>query len=153
MRLAGDRGPTYSQAVKIFCYSLTADPGTIPIINTDFLHPDLGNCPTAAHIRAVAHRFRSQIDEIARATGHRPAVFLLELDGIGSSHCMVTMHDLRQYLALFRYEVDTIGALPHTVVYAEAGYSDANPPGYTARALKSDRRPPDPRASTPTTPI
>ena len=36
-----------------------------------------------------------------------------------------------------RYEAQKMGSLPHTVVYLEAGYSDANPPGYTARVLNA----------------
>ena len=36
-----------------------------------------------------------------------------------------------------RYEINRIRALPHTVVYVEAGYSDANSPRYTARILNA----------------
>ncbi len=127
----------YSQAIKIFCHNLTADPGTIPIINTYFLHPAAGACPTPAKLRAAGRLFRARIDAIARATGNRPAVYLLELDGIGSSGCVRKMGSLGIWEADLRYEVAKISSLPHTVVYLEAGYSDANGPRYSARVLNA----------------
>ena len=133
---APDRNGVWELATKIFCHNLTADPGSIPIISTYFLHPDVGgNCSSRSQIRAARPRFEGNVNEIAAATGRRPVVYLLELDGIGCSLCMAQRGDLRDYLALFRYEVDRLGSLPHGVVYAEAGYSDGNSPAYTARAL------------------
>jgi hypothetical protein len=125
----------YGQVKKIFCENLRADPGAIPIFTTYFLHPDVGRCPSAAQIAAVTPKFERQINAVASATGRRPAVFLLEIDAIGASHCEAVHHDLPQYLSLLRYEAEKLGSLPHTVVYEEAGYSDANGPAYTARAL------------------
>jgi endoglucanase len=130
----GGPGKVYGQVQKLFCHNLTADPGTIPVFTTYFLHPDV-KCGSAAQIAAAAPTFKRQVDEVAEGTGNRPAVFLLEIDAIGSSHCFANNHDLGQYLALLRYEAQELGSLPHTVVYEEAGYSDANTVGYTARAL------------------
>jgi len=127
----------YSQAIKIFCHNMTADPGTVPIINTYFLHPAAGACPTPARLRAAGPLFRARIDAIARATANRPAVYLLELDGIGSSGCVRKMGSLGIWEADLRYEASKISSLPHTVVYLEAGYSDANGPRYTARVLNA----------------
>ncbi|MFZ0040055.1 MAG: hypothetical protein WAK93_02010, partial [Solirubrobacteraceae bacterium] len=42
----GGPGKIFAQAEKIFCHNMTADPGSIPIINTYFMHPALGGCPT-----------------------------------------------------------------------------------------------------------
>src|SRR4029077_4121999 len=36
----GGPGAIYAQVQKILCRNMTADPGTIPIINTYFLHPE-----------------------------------------------------------------------------------------------------------------
>jgi endoglucanase len=127
----------YSQAIKIFCHNMTADPGTIPIINTYFLHPAAGACPTPARLAAAGPLFRARIDAITRATANRPAVYLLELDGIGSSGCVRKVGALGIWEADLRYEVRKISSLPHTVVYLEAGYSDANGPRYTARVLNA----------------
>jgi endoglucanase len=64
-------------------------------------------------------------------------VLLLEVDGIGSSACIADSGGLPAWEAALRYEVDQAATLPHAVVYAEAGYSDANRPGYTARVLNA----------------
>ncbi len=133
----GGPGAIFGQAEKIFCRNLTADPGSIPIISSYFLHPALGACPTRRRIRAYGPVFRRRIDEMAAATDRRPAVYLLELDALGSSACIKQRHSLRGWEADLRYEIDRIAALPHTLVYVEAGYSDANSPRYTARILRA----------------
>jgi endoglucanase len=133
----GSPAGVYSQAIKIFCHNMTADPGTIPIIQTYFLHPAAGTCPTAARLRAAGPLFRRRIDAVARATANRPAVYLIELDGIGASGCEAAVGSLGIWEQYLRYEVTKISSLPHTVVYLEAGYSDAEGPRYTARALRA----------------
>ena len=62
-------------------------------------------------------------------------MFLLELDAIGSSAASRATACCRAWEAALRYEVDKVATLPHAVVYLEGGYSDANSPRYTARAL------------------
>ena len=61
----------------------------------------------------------------------------LEIDGVGSSRCMEKTGALGQWEADLNYEATQLGNLPHTVVYLEGGYSDGNPPGYTARVLNA----------------
>jgi endoglucanase len=133
----GGPGAIFGQAEKIFCQNMTADPGSIPIFNTYFLHPALGGCPTVGQIEAYGPTFRRRVDEMAEATDRRPAVFLLELDALGSSSCIAKHGSLPAWEADLRYEADKIGSLPHTVVYVEAGYSDSNSVAYTARALNA----------------
>ena len=128
---------TYSMTQKLFCHNLTADPGSIPIISTYFLHEVLGGCPTLAAIDAYRPRFEAQINAMAEGTGNRPAVYLLELDAIGSSACIASHGLLPEWESLLRYEVTKMGSLPHTVVYLEGGYSDANSPRYAARVLNA----------------
>jgi endoglucanase len=125
----------YSQAIKIFCHNMLADPGSIPIISTYFLHPAAGVCPTPRQLRAAGPLFRARIDAMARATANRPAVYLLELDGIGSSKCIQRIGSMPVWEADLRYEAKKMASLPHTVVYIEGGYSDGNNPRYTARIL------------------
>jgi endoglucanase len=48
---------------------------------------------------------------------------------------MARIGSLGTWERYLRHEVDQISALPHAVVYLEAGYSDSNSVGYTARAL------------------
>ena len=135
--MGGGPGAIFNQAEKIFCQNLTADRGSVPIFNTYFLHSALGGCATTAQIEAERPTFERQVDEMAAATDRRPAVFLLEVDGLGSSSCMARQGSLGAWEADLRYEAQKMAALPHTVVYLEAGYSDSNSAGYTARALRA----------------
>jgi endoglucanase len=127
----------YKQTSKDFCQIGASDPGTIPIFTTYFLHPNLGGCSTTSQIDAYMPKFKRQIRAMAKATGRHPAVFLLELDAIGSSACMARHGALPAWEAALRYEMHAMQSLPHTVVYIEGGYSDSNSVGYTARALKA----------------
>ncbi len=127
----------FKQAERLFCQNMTADPGSIPIVNTYFLHATLGGCPTPAQVQAYNPLFQHRIDAVARATDRRPVVYLLEVDAIGSSRCISKMGALPDWEADLRYEIDKLGALPHTLVYVEAGYSDSNAVGYTARVLNA----------------
>jgi endoglucanase len=122
---------------KLFCHNFTADPGTVPIISTYFLHPVLGGCSTAHEIGAAMPEFKRRIDALVAWTGNRPVVYLLELDAVGSSACMVKSGGLHAWEAALRYEVDRMATLPHAVVYLEGGYSDSNSPRYTARVLNA----------------
>ena len=127
----------FKQTQKILCDNLTADPGTIPIFNTYFLHPVLGGCPTPKQVRDYMPLFHSRVDAMAQGVGRHPAVFLLELDAIGSSSCVTKMGAMPEWEAELRYEMKAMQSLPHTVVYVEGGYSDSNSVGYTARILNA----------------
>jgi endoglucanase len=131
----GGPGALFAQTEKMFCQNMRADPGSVPVFDTYFLHGSLGGCPTPAEVSAYGPTFRRRVDEVAAATDRRPAVFLLELDALGSSMCLHRNGSLPGWEDDLRYEIDRISALPHTVVYVEAGYSDANSVAYTARIL------------------
>jgi endoglucanase len=133
----GGPGKIFAQAEKIFCQNMRADPGSIPIITTYFMHPALGACPSSQEIRDYNPVFHRRINEMAAATGRRPAVYLLELDAIGSSSCIARHGSMHAWEADLRYEMRKMQALAHTVVYVEAGYSDANGVRYTARILNA----------------
>jgi endoglucanase len=135
--MGGGPGAIFAQAEKIFCSNMTADPGAIPIFNTYFLHAQLGGCPTPAQVAAYGPTFHRQVDEMAAATDRRPAVFLAEIDGLGSSACVDRQGSLPAWEADLRYELNVLQTLPHTVVYVEAGYSDSNSVRYTARVLNA----------------
>ena len=127
----------YKQTRKVFCEIEASDPGTIPIITTYFLHPNLHGCPTTAQVHDYMPRFKKQIDAMARATARHPAVYLLELDAIGSSGCIKRQGAMPAWEAALRYEMKTMQAQPHTVVYVEGGYSDATSPRYASRILNA----------------
>ncbi len=128
----------FSQAQKLFCHNFTADPGSIPVISTYFMHATLGGCPTASAIGAYRPAFEAQIDALAQATGNRPVVYLLELDAVGSSACIArSAAALSQWESMLKFEATTLGKLPHALVYIEGGYSDANSAAYAARILNA----------------
>lgn len=126
-----------AQVNKIFCHNLTADPGSIPIITTYFMHASLGGCPSTAQIRAYMPLFEQRIDAMVSAVGNRPAVWLLEIDAIGSSACIAHHGAIRAWESALRYEVSKVGGLPHAVAYLEGGYSDSNSIPYVARVLNA----------------
>jgi endoglucanase len=131
----GGPGAIFGQVQKIFCGNLTADPGSIPIVTTFFLY-QAGYCESRRQILANQPNFDRQIDEMAAGIERRPAVMLLEIDGVATSKCS-GQGGLSAWEADLRYEIARISALPHTVVYVEGGYADANGPRYTARVLNA----------------
>ena len=132
----GGPGAIYAQVHKVLCSNLAADPGSIPIFSTFFLY-QAGYCETRSQILANRPTFERQINEMARGIDRRPAVMLLELDAIGASKCMAQMGSLPYWEQDISYEISKVAALPHTVVYVEAGYADSNGPGYTAHVLNA----------------
>jgi endoglucanase len=127
----------FKQTQKLFCHNFTADRGAVPIINTYFLHARLGGCPTHATISAYKPLFQAQIDALAAGIARRPAVLLLEVDGVGSTTCVARNGQLRVWESMLRYEATTLAALPHTVVYLEGGYSDSRNARWAARILNA----------------
>ncbi|HLY49275.1 MAG TPA: glycoside hydrolase family 6 protein [Solirubrobacteraceae bacterium] len=134
--MGGGPGAIYGQVHKIVCDNMAADPGTVPIFTTFFLY-QAGYCETRSEILAHRHTFERQINEMARGIGRRPAVMLLELDAVGASRCEQRNGALPYWEGDMRYEINKVAALPHTVVYMEAGYADSNDPRYTARVLNA----------------
>jgi endoglucanase len=127
----------FDQTQKIFCSVLPEDPGTIPIFTTYFLHATLGGSPSPAQVRSYMPLFKARVNAMAQATGRRPAVFLLEIDALGSSAQIQASGALPEWEAALRYEMNTMESLPHTVVYVEGGYSDSNSVAYTAKVLQA----------------
>jgi endoglucanase len=132
----GGPGAIFSQVQNFFCGEAAADPGSVPLITTYFLYAS-GYCPSASAIRGNMPAFKRRTKELAAATGRHPAVFLLELDAIGASGCMQSTGALPLWEDEIRYEINQVSALPHTVVYIEGGYSDAEGPAFTARVLNA----------------
>jgi endoglucanase len=126
-----------TQVHKILCSNLAADPGTVPVVETYFLHGKLKGCPSASEINGYMPLFKSEINAMVGAVGNQPAMWLIEEDGIGSSSCIAKHGGIGAWEAALRYEVGKIASLPHEVAYLEAGYSDAEGPAYTAKVLNA----------------
>jgi endoglucanase len=133
----GHRGAVFLQTEKIICKNLAADPGSIPILNTYFLHPAAGLCPLPRALKKAAPLFERRVDEFVDAVARRPALLLLETDAIGNSSCIAHDGSLPEWEALLRYEIEKVAALPHAVAYVEAGYSDSKSVAYTANVLNA----------------
>lgn len=132
----GGPGAVFSQVQKFMCDTLTADPGSIPMISTYFLY-QAGYCETTAEILEHRASFDRQVDELAEGIGNRPAVLFLEEDAIGASQCMQKTGALPYWEQDISYEIGRIAALPHTVAYIEAGSEDEASAEYTAAALEA----------------
>jgi endoglucanase len=132
----GGTGATYSQVQKILCHSLTADPtpDTVPVFSTFFIYPNGQFCPALSALLANTETFKRQIDEVAAGTGTHPAVFLLEIDAVGTSTCL-TRAELTVWESDLRYEIEQLTALPHAVVYVEGGAADEDSAAYVAKVL------------------
>ena len=63
----GSPAGIFGQTQKIFCHNLTADPGSIPVFTTYFLHPAVGGCATRSQLSAAGPDFRNRVDEMAAA--------------------------------------------------------------------------------------
>jgi endoglucanase len=122
---------------KLLCKNITADPGAVSVIATDFMHAQLGGCSTTSQIDAYMPLFKSRVDAMVSATGTHAVIYLLELDAVGSSSCMAKHGSLPAWEAMLRYEVDQVATLTHAVVYVEGGYSDSNNAAYAARILNA----------------
>jgi endoglucanase len=110
-----------------------AGDGSVMVFST-FFWPNGNECPSAGDLRGWDGTFHRLVNEMARAIGNKRAVVLMEIDGIGVSSCM-KRDALPLWLRDLKYEAKTLGGQPHTVVYMEGGYSDANSAGLTARRL------------------
>jgi endoglucanase len=131
----GGPGAVSDAVHNFFCGAAKADPAAVPLITTYFLYAS-GYCPKRSQILADRPAFQRRVDELASATGRHPAMFLAELDAIGSSGCM-NSGQLAAWEDDLRYEITALSRLPHTVVYVEGGYSDAASASYTARVLNA----------------
>jgi endoglucanase len=126
-----------AETQKLLCDNLTADPGSVMIIDTLFMRGTLKGRVTASEIRAYMPLFEQRINAMVNAIGNHPVLMLLEEDAVGTSYGLTKDGALGAWEAMLRYEVGKVATLPHAVAYVEAGYSDANSPGYTAKVLNA----------------
>jgi endoglucanase len=126
----------YAQTRKLLCNNMSADasPAPVPVLSTIFIYPNGQFCPTASEISGWQRKFHSLVNAMAAAIGSKRAVIVEEIDSIGASGC-IKGRPLGVWLADLKYESQVFSKLPHTVVYAEAGYSDGNSPSFTAARL------------------
>ncbi len=132
----GGPGAIYAQTLKILCNNAAADPtpATVPVLSTFFIYPNGQFCPSFPQLERWQPTFEHDFGQMAWAIGSKRVVILEEIDSIGTSSCL---HGkvLKLWLRDLKAESGRFSQLPHAVVYAEAGYSDAQGPAWTATRL------------------
>ncbi|HXE44764.1 MAG TPA: glycoside hydrolase family 6 protein [Conexibacter sp.] len=108
-------------------------PGTVPILVIYRLkHVRCGRYGDSYGERLA---YRRWIDAFARAIGGSRALIFLEPDGLITVSCL-SGSGLRTRIGELRYAGAKLAALPHGVVYLDAGAADALSVGYTAHLLR-----------------
>ncbi len=132
----GGPGGISGQTTKLLCNNMASDHDPAPVIvfSTFLLYPNDQECAGLGAMRAYQGTFHADVNAMASAIGNKRAVILEELDSIAISSC-AKGQALNLWLADLKYESNRFSRLPHAVVYAEAGYSDANSAGFTAKRL------------------
>jgi len=108
-------------------------PGTVPILVIYRLkHVSCGGYGDSYGERLA---YRRWIDAFARAVGSRRSVIFLEPDALITVGCLSGV-GLRTRLGELRYAGAKLAALPHSVVYLDAGAADALSANYAAHLLR-----------------
>ena len=128
-------GPDPGPAV--FTYLRTAqlaDPTAVPMMATYRVVSnqcrDGGRADSPSQV-ADYHRF---VDGLAQGIGNFRAVLFLEMDSLITAGCLHS-DGLSVRLGELRYAANRLAAVPHLVVYIDAGAADANSWSNTARML------------------
>jgi endoglucanase len=109
------------------------DPGAVPLISTYRLkHLQCGH---VADSPAEADAYKRWYQELAAGIGNHSVVLFYEIDALITAPCL--SHDgLKVRIDELRSAIATLSALPHAVVYVDAGAADAHDKGFMARMLR-----------------
>lgn len=108
-------------------------PGTVPILVIYRLkHVSCGRYGDSYGERLA---YRRWIDAFARAVGSHRSLIFLEPDALITVGCL-SGGGLRTRIGELRYAGAKLAALPHSVVYLDAGAADALSAGYAAHLLR-----------------
>ncbi|MGB2710550.1 MAG: glycoside hydrolase family 6 protein [Conexibacter sp.] len=108
-------------------------PGSVPLISTYRLkHVACGGVSDSA---AEADSYKRWYEQFAQGIGNHRAVVFLEIDALITTKCL-SRAGLRVRVDEVRAAIDSLAALPHAVVYVDAGASDAHNARYIARLLR-----------------
>jgi endoglucanase len=108
----------------IFCRTENQDPGGIPQILVYGLNHS--KCGGYSDSSADQSRYHSFVDQIAQGIGRYPVVVYYEFDALLTVGCL-SHHGLSVRLSELKYGISKLSALPHTVVYVDAGAADGGP--------------------------
>jgi len=111
-----------------------SDPGAVPLVETYRLkHLACGGVSDSpADVAAYENWYRG----FAAGIGNARAVVFFEIDALITTGCL-SHHGLQVRIGELRSAVASLAALPHAVVYVDAGAADALSAGRTAHLLRS----------------
>jgi endoglucanase len=130
----GTWDPDPRQAVgRFLARAHHSDAGAIPIVETYRLkHLRCGGVSDSPRDAASFERWYQQF---AQGIGNAPAVVFVEIDALITTGCL-SHHGLAVRIAELRTALADLEALPHTVVYLDAGAADAFSPDRIASLLR-----------------
>jgi endoglucanase len=128
----GSPGGVESNVHKFICRVRDDDPNSIPTTSIYRIHHD--HCGHASDSRREQGAYRSWINGLVRGIGRQPIVIFYEFDSLITVGCL-SHGGLNARIGELRYGVQHLGALPHTVVYLDAGAADALSAGKVSRLL------------------
>jgi endoglucanase len=132
-----NRGGTPPQIfISASNYICRVPPGQVAVLTTYYLKHQ-ADCKTDIETPADQALFKQRVDATAEAIGTHPFVLFSEFDAVGTAGCL-THAGLSERMALLKYEINAFSALPHGVIYSEAGESDSNKPAFAAKILKAE---------------
>lgn len=117
---------------KFLCRVRADEPGTVPTASVYRLKHD--KCGNQADGPGEQSAYRRWMDAFAQGVGRTPMVLFYEFDSLISVRCL-SHHGLDVRIAELRYGIKKLSALPHTVVYIDAGAADALSVRTVARLL------------------
>ncbi len=111
-----------------------ADPGAVPLVETYRLkHLACGGVSDSpADVASYEDWYRG----FAQGIGNARAVVFFEIDALITTGCL-SHHGLQTRIGELRSAIGALAALPHAVVYVDAGAADALSAGRTAHLLRS----------------
>jgi endoglucanase len=131
----GNWNPQIEHDVKTYVWGRTRA-GGLPVMvlyNLPFRDCGLYSAGGAGSI-AGYHKW---IDGVARGVGSRRAVLVLEPDGLPQMTKCLNAKLREERIAMVRYAIDTLSALPGAAVYLDAGHSAWVPAPEMAERLKA----------------
>ncbi len=107
-------------------------PGTIPLVATYRLKHLA--CGHQSDSPAEADAYKRWYDEFAQGIGNHPVVVFYEIDALITAPCL-SHTGLKVRIDELHAAIGSLAALPHAVVYVDAGAADAHSHDFMARML------------------
>ncbi|HEX4805894.1 MAG TPA: glycoside hydrolase family 6 protein [Conexibacter sp.] len=111
-----------------------ADPGSVPLVETYRLKHLV--CGGVSDSPADVAGYENWYHQFAQGIGNARAVVFFEIDALITTGCL-SHHGLQTRIGELRSAIADLAALPHAVVYVDAGAADALTAGQTARILRA----------------